>query len=70
MTVVIWMAYITDRLVSIRARSNMTIDIGLHVMDVRAGRRASVYVITKFNFLRSGASLLKPLRFRHLNKLV
>ena len=40
------MAYKSDRLVSIYARSNVTIDIDLHVVGVRAGVR---YVITKFS---------------------
>ena len=35
--ILIRMAYITDRLVSICARSNVTIDIDLHVVGVRAG---------------------------------
>ena len=40
------MAYKSDRPVSIYARSNVTIDIDLHVVGVRAGMR---YVITKFS---------------------
>ena len=46
------MAYKSDRPVSIYARSNVTIDIGLHVVGVRAGVRVQagvLYVITKFS---------------------
>ena len=40
------MAYKSDRLVSIYARSNVTIDIDLHVVGARADVR---YVITKLS---------------------
>ena len=63
------MAYIADRLVSICARSNVTFDISLHEVYVRAGVR---YVMTKFsrmdslpNFLTHCAPL-RALRARDL----
>ena len=55
-------AYIADRLVSICARSNVTFEVSLHEVYVRARVR---YAITKFsridslpNFRSHGASLL------------
>ena len=45
------MAYITDRIVSIFARSYVTLEIVLHVAYVRAGvrRRHDQIFITKFS---------------------
>ena len=56
------MAYIADRLVSICARSNVTFDISLHEVYVRAGVR---YVITKLSRMDSLPNFLThcaPLR--------
>ena len=65
--VLIWMAYITERLVKL-CKIYCHIDIGLHEVCVRTDRRTGVrYVITKFsrmdsllNFVTHGA----PLRAR------
>ena len=62
------MAYITDRLVSVCARSNVTFNISLHEAYVTAGVH---YVITKFsrmdglpNFLSLRATLAHEARAR------
>ena len=48
------MAYKSDRLVSIYARSNVTIDIDLHVVGVRAGvRYVKFSCIHRFQIFRS-----------------
>ena len=67
------MAYIADRLVSICARSNVTFDISLHEVYVRAGVR---YVITKLsrtdslpNFLTHRAPL-RALRAREISSMI
>ena len=67
------MAYIADRLVSICARSNVTFDISLHEVYVRAGVR---YVITKLsrtdslpNFLTHRAPL-RALRAREISAMI
>ena len=71
--VLIRMAYIADRVVSIRARSNVTFDISLHKVYVQAGVR---YVMTKFsrmgslpNFITQGAPL-RPLRARESSAIM
>ena len=67
------MAYIADRVVSIRARSNVTFDIRLHKVYVQAGVR---YVMTKFSrmgslphFITQGAPL-RPLRARESSAIM
>ena len=67
------MAYIADRLVLICARSNVTFDISLHEVYVRAGVR---YVITKLsrmdslpNFLTHCAPL-RALRAREISAMI
>ena len=65
--ILIRMAHITDRQVSIWARCNVTLDVSLHEVYVRAAVR---YVITKFSWMDSlpnfltHAALLRALRMR------